>query len=51
MPRGRPQLFDINSSVLNLILNTFALKYSYIKAVNPAFLLSFAALIYFYDFS
>ena len=25
MPGGRPQLFDINSSVLNLILNTFAL--------------------------
>ena len=27
MPGGRPQLFDINSSVLNLILNTFALKH------------------------
>ena len=25
MPGGRPQLFDINSSVLNLILNAFTL--------------------------
>ena len=27
MPGGRPQLFDINSPVLNLILNTFALEF------------------------
>ena len=34
MPGGRPQLFDIYSSVLNLILNTFTLTLRGFKIIG-----------------
>ena len=42
MPGGRPQLFDINSSVLNLILNAFALKLLAYQSYNEKFFLNLA---------